>query len=42
MGLDYQHMRDCYMNDYQTNLDLNTTRRDDKVTEIYMEIANQE
>ena len=34
-------MRDTYMAEYQFNLDQNTSRRDDKLTEISIEIETQ-
>ncbi len=34
-------MRNSYMVDYQTNLDQNTSRKDDKITEVSQEIETQ-
>ena len=34
-------MRNSYMGEYQTNLDQNTSRKDDKITEVSQEIETQ-
>jgi len=34
-------MRESYMQEYQMNLDQNTSRRDDKITEISIELESQ-
>lgn len=34
----YRDMRESYMQEYQMNLDQNTSRRDDKITEISIDI----
>ena len=34
-------MRNSYMVEYQTNLDQNTSRKDDKITEVSQEIETQ-
>jgi len=33
-------MRESYMQEYQMNLDQNTSRRDDKITEISIELES--
>ena len=38
---DYQQMRSSYMQDYQTNLDANTSRKDDRIADVTQEIELQ-
>ena len=38
---EYAGMRNSYMVEYQSNYDLNTSRKGDKITEVSTEIENQ-
>ena len=37
---EYEQMRNSYMNEYQSNYDMNTSRKDGRITEVSTEIEN--
>ena len=39
---EYSNMRSTYMSEYQVNFDQNSSRRDDKISEMNMAIDSQE
>jgi hypothetical protein len=39
---EYQQMRSAYMSEYQSNFELNTSRKEDKMTEVSNEIDSQD